>query len=610
MATSDAGPVDVLLVEGDDERRGRMVAWLEAADRAYEVGDVAGVAAAREALRTDDVDCIVSGHRLPDGDGLSLLGDVRRGYGDLPFVFVPAAGSEALASRAVQAGVTEYVPGLPVEERRDRLVGCVERALERYHSREPVVDVGGTSRALFDALNDPAFLHDPDGSFLAVNEAACELFGYSEAELLSMGPADIAAPGHGRRHADHLAELRLNDTLRFDTVLQRADGTEIPVEVNARRLDYYGEPAILSTARDVSERRRRERELRGFRQAVENAGHAIYITDREGTIEYVNRAFEEMTGYAGEEAIGRNPRILKSGEHDEAFYAALWDTITAGEVWEGEVVNRRADGERFVVDQTIAPVADEDGDIERFVAITTEVTERKARERELRRTNERLEEFASVVSHDLRNPLGVARGRVQLAMDDCDSPHLADADDALGRMDDLVDDVLALAREGAEDVAPEPVAVADLARRCWGNVATDGAELVVEDPPRIAADPSRLQQLLENLFRNAVTHAADGGATDPAVTIRVGGIGPAQRDGAHADDRADPGGFYVADDGPGIPAEERDAVFEHGYSSDDDGTGFGLSIVEAIAAAHGWEVALTESADGGARFVVRGVDGA
>jgi PAS domain S-box-containing protein len=625
MARNEQDTTRILVVDGDEVRRTRTADALESLLAGVEARSAVDAAAASAMLRADPVDCIVSANRLPEADGLAFLEDVRREYGDVPFVLFPEDGSEALASRAVQHGVTEYVPRGPPAERFDRLAACVERAVDDYRSTgQPPEDT--TSRGLFDALTDPAFLHDTDGSFLAVNETACAQFGYTESELLAMGPETLAVPEHARRHPKHIAELEREETMRFDAVLQRADGTGVPVEVNARWLEYYGEPAILATARGITDRKERERTLRSFREAVENAGHAIYITDADGTIEYVNAAFEETTGFAADEAIGRNPRILQSGEHDEQYYEDLWSTILRGDVWEGEVVNERADGERFVVDQTVAPVTDGDGDVERFVAINTDVTERKERERELRRTNERLEEFASVVSHDLRNPLGVARGRVHLAMEDCDSEHLADLRDALERMDAIVDDVLSLAREGAADVDSEPVALGDVARSCWSTVATDDADLVLEDPPVVEADRGRLQQLLENLFRNAVEHGSTGperapdvvehGSTgirsqpseDP-VTIRVGPLDDAGTD--RGDDGGREGtasGFYVADDGPGIPPGERDAVFDHGYSTDDDGTGFGLSIVEAIAEAHGWQVVVEQSRSGGARFAVREVD--
>jgi len=205
----------------------------------------------------------------------------------------------------------------------------------------------------------------------------------------------------------------------------------------------------------------------------------------------------------------------------------------------------------------------------------------------LERQNERLEEFASVVSHDLRNPLQVADLRLELAREECDSDHLGDVADALDRSQALVDDLLTLAREGEPVGETEPVDLGEVAEICWHTTAAPDATFRVETDRTVLADRSRLRQLFENLYRNAVEHAGDD------VTITVG---------------ATDEGFYVEDDGPGIPAEERESVFEGGYSTTADGTGFGLRIVEQVATAHGWEVRVTDGTGGGARFEVSGVD--
>ena len=145
------------------------------------------------------------------------------------------------------------------------------------------------------------------------------------------------------------------------------------------------EEEIKETIREKNET------LRGFRKAIEHAGHGIFITDREGTIEYANPAVEPLTGYDRDEVIGENPRLWKSDEHDDAFYAEMWETILAGDVWDGEIVNERKDGSEVWVDMTIAPIADDEDETERFVAVDTDVTERKARERRIQRQNDRLE---------------------------------------------------------------------------------------------------------------------------------------------------------------------------------------------------------------------------
>ncbi|MFW5916955.1 MAG: ATP-binding protein [Halorubrum sp.] len=219
------------------------------------------------------------------------------------------------------------------------------------------------------------------------------------------------------------------------------------------------------------------------------------------------------------------------------------------------------------------------------------VAERIAlRQSELQRERDRLEEFASVVSHDLRNPLNVVRGRVGLATErHPDDEHLAAIRSPLDRMDEIIEETLTLAREGKTVDETTDVDLAACARECWSRVDTGRAALRAEGELTVRADRDRLSHVLENLFRNAVEH---GGAD---VTVRVGPL-----DGRE--------GFYVEDDGAGIPEDERDRVFDPGETSSRDGNGFGLAIVERIVDAHGWNIAITDGEDGGARFEIDGID--
>ena len=210
---------------------------------------------------------------------------------------------------------------------------------------------------------------------------------------------------------------------------------------------------------------------------------------------------------------------------------------------------------------------------------------RRRTETRLREQNERLEEFASVVSHDLRNPLSVASGNLQLAREDCDSDRLDAIGDAIDRMETLIESLLLLAREGEAVSDPTRVELGDTVERHWRSVDTADAALVIATDLAVEADPSRLAQLFENLFRNSIEH----GGSNVAVTV-----GDCE------------GGFYVDDDGPGIPEDDRQKVFEAGFSAGGD-TGFGLAIVERVVEAHGWDVRATEGSEGGARFEFTGI---
>ena len=227
-----------------------------------------------------------------------------------------------------------------------------------------------------------------------------------------------------------------------------------------------------------------------------------------------------------------------------------------------------------------------------------------ARERELERKNDRLEEFASVVSHDLRNPLNVAQGHLELARGEAENEHLETVTDAHDRMGRLIEDLLTLAREGESIDGTDPVDLAELGAACRRDLATAEATLSVRIDRTVVADRNRLRQLLENLLRNSVEHGSTGNRAEPDDAVEHGGSGVTVTIG-ELDDGT---GFYVADDGPGIPEADRERVFEGGYTTSESGTGFGLRIVERIADAHGWSVRATESADGGARFEFAGVE--
>lgn len=210
----------------------------------------------------------------------------------------------------------------------------------------------------------------------------------------------------------------------------------------------------------------------------------------------------------------------------------------------------------------------------------------RRREAETRQERDRLDEFASVVSHDLRSPLNVAQGRLELAAQDCESEHLEAVAEAHDRMNTLIEDVLSLARAGDAIGDSSPVELSLVVETGWRHVDAKSARLANETEGTILADESRLQQLLENLFRNAIEHGGEG------VTVTVGDL---------------PDGFYVEDDGPGIPENERGRILDPGYSTSETGTGFGLSIVRDIAVAHGWEITVVSGVEKGARFEFAGV---
>jgi len=473
---------------------------------------------------------------------------------------------------------------IDVTEEKER-----ERDLERY-------------RRLVDELPDAVALYDADARFELANERIAQVYDTSREELVG-GPSRLIARIRESRDGDPFAALVAGDreTLSGTVEVDFPGLPESIVDFGLRRLVIDGEfDGVIGISRDVTDQRRRQRRLERtsarLEALYEGSPDMIDIHDETGTIVDANRAMATELGHDRETLTGMKVwEVDRDLDPDDAV--EMWDDIEMDETVRLERIFTRADGTTFPAEVHVRRIHVHGED--RFLASSRDISERKAYEERIERENERLDEFASIVSHDLRNPLNVLSGYLRLARETGDDSYFDRCDRALDEMDRLIEDVLTLARQGDAVGPVEPVPLGVLADRYdadeFGSVEAagsggDGAEADAVDvdfaaEDEVLADRGRLKRLLENLFRNAAEH---GGGR-----VVVGDL----------DD-----GFYVADDGPGVPPERRDEVFESGHTTSDTGTGFGLAIVERIAEAHGWEVTLTESESGGARFEFRGVD--
>lgn len=250
----------------------------------------------------------------------------------------------------------------------------------------------------------------------------------------------------------------------------------------------------------------------------------------------------------------------------------------------------RGDDAWAVVDDVVEVPAPK-GELRRRVAVLLRA---RAYSVDLKRRNDRLERFADVVSHDVRNPLNIARGFLSVARETGDPGDFDRVERAHDRIAAVVDDVLTLARTGSAVTDTARVELSRVARAAWEMVETGPATVDVDVDLAVVGDESRLRELFENAFRNCVEHGPREGEDAP-LTVRVGALADGDR------------GFYVEDDGRGVPAADRERVFEYGYTTAADGTGFGLAIIEEIVATHGWSVRLTEGDGGGTRLEIEGI---
>ena len=341
---------------------------------------------------------------------------------------------------------------------------------------------------------------------------------------------------------------------------------------------------------------RAERESERYATVLQALDYPTYVVDDNAEFSYVNDTFVEMTGYDREEIIGSPPGLIKTDEGVTEANESLRSIVSS------DGPDRQAfDVDIHTKDGDIIPCRDHmaalpfDEEFRGSVGILRDISEQKAQREQLRAQNDRLEEIVSFISHDLRTPLAQAQAGVELARDSNAAEDFERVESALRRIEGMIDELRTLAETGIAVSETCEVSIEQLATRAWQTLSRDEDTLEV-DSFEVEADPERTKSFVENLLRNAIEH------TDPGVTVRVGTLADSESGGT-----ASRGGFFVEDTGPGIPDEQREQIFTPGYTTAEGGTGFGLSIVSSVAESHNWELTVTESEAGGARFEIRDV---
>ncbi|WP_276274113.1 PAS domain-containing protein [Haloarcula litorea] len=581
--------VRVLLVDSDPDFLETAASHLEQAAEPLAVETATSVRAGLDTYETGEFDCVVSGEELPDRSGLAFLRAVRERDADIPFVIL-TSHDEAGATEAVSAGVTDYARKPTSDAQYDILAKRITNAAVGHRARRRT----SWLRSVIQNISEGVYVLDSDHRLRFVNFRIATTEGASEdrwrgqhiSYLAETGVLSEAEVTRVRRAVD---EILGGDAEQVHVTIQPSvPDPDRTLELRLTRIEAAdGEALVLGTTRDITAREDRQTELRTIRAQYETLIHhipdmGVFLFDED--LEYTLAGGAELSevDLAASEFAGQTPFDLfpdelatELAEHYRAAFEGVENTF-----------EQEYEGSHYRI-KTL-PVRNDADEIIAGLAVSENITEQKQNQRQLRRQNEQLEAFARAISHDLRNPLTVATGQLELARQSGDSEHLDSVDQALQRSQDLIDDLLALAQSGEQLGDVTEVRLADVARRCWQTVDVSEAGLVIDSDRLLRADESRLRQLIENLVRNAIEH----GGTDVTVTV-----------GALSD------GFYVADDGDGLGDTDPDSLFEFGYSTNTDGTGYGLAIVSQVADAHGWDVTTTASAAGGARFEITGVDG-
>jgi two-component system, cell cycle sensor histidine kinase and response regulator CckA len=457
-----------------------------------------------------------------------------------------------------------------------------------------------------------------DGHWLRVNQKFCSIVGYSREELLRKSFQDLTHPDDLQRDLDNIPRMLSGElrTYAAEKRYLREDGSPVWVDLSASLVrtatdepDYF-----ISIIEDISARKQAEAMLDLESAALNAAADAMVITDREGTIEWVNPAFVVVNGYTAEEALGKNPReLVKSGVHDTGFYRRMWDTILAGDVWKGELTNRRKDGSLYFEEQTITPVKGASGEIAHFIAIKRDITERKRLEAELLQSHkmESIGQLAGGIAHDFNNILNVISGTAflisqQLQSGDPLQDDLREITMAADRATAMTRQLLAMSRK--QIMQPKVFDLGALVENMRGMLQRlIGEDIDVVVAPAtgscaVTADPGQIEQVVMNLALNARDAMPTGGT----LTIEVG---PARVGRARSGPPLAPGEYVrlqVGDTGVGMDEATRKRIFEPFFTTKEvgKGTGLGLSTVYGIVQQSGGSISVDSKRGVGTTFRV------
>jgi two-component system, cell cycle sensor histidine kinase and response regulator CckA len=500
------------------------------------------------------------------------------------------------------------------DERGAYYEGFIENITEHKEAEQKLKTSESKFRAAFMTGADAFSIATlKDGLILDVNGRFTDVFGYSADEACGSTSTQLGLYANFDR-GRLLSELREKGYVRdLEFAARRKNGEIRSVLISVNVLKGEGEELILHVVRDITEQKRAEMGMRNLITAIEQSAETIVITDLEGRIQYCNPAFEKITGYSKEEAIGQNPRILKSGLHSAEFYGQLWATIKKGEVWTGHLTNKKKDGSVYEEDATISPIRDASGQVSGFVAVKRDVTERLQLESQLRQAQklESIGRLAGGVAHDFNNLLTVINGYAEVLLADLDrtDPLWSSIDEirkAGDRAAGLTKQLLAFSRK--QIIEPKALDLNSTIReseRMLQRLIGEDIVLAAELDPLLGpvmADPEQVHQVIMNLVVNARDAMPDGGRLE---------IGTANFEVTSADasihEDAKPGRYVVmsvTDSGAGMDEQTRQHIFEPFFTTKagDKGTGLGLSTVYGIMRQSGGWIDVASKVGAGTSF--------
>ena len=518
-----------------------------------------------------------------------------------------------------------------------RLMGVIDDITERVESQKALKDSESRLRALVETIPDLIWLKDPQGVYLYCNRRFERMYGATEKQIRGKTDYDFvdAKLADFFREKDKAAITAGGPTINEESVAYADDGhLEILETIKTPVFDADDELiGVLGIARDISERKRAETELRKLARAVEQSPESIVITNANIEIEYVNEAFLNNTGYSREEVIGKNPRILQSGHTPPENYTAMWHALGAGRSWTGEFHNRRKDGSQHTELAIVTPIRLPDGTVTHYVAIKEDITEKKKLAQELENHRHHLEElveqrtleladaqrraeaanqaksaFLANMSHEIRTPMNAIIGLTHLMQRSRSTPEqsarLAKIDAASRHLLSIINDILDLSKIEAGKMLIEQTdfhldAIFDHIQSLLRDEATrKGLHIEVDRnavPHWLRGDPTRLRQALLNYAGNAIKFTERG-----TIQLRAKKL--------EENDDEILVRFEVEDTGIGIGAEKVASLFEAFAQADPSttrqhgGTGLGLAITRRLARLMGGDAGANSEIGKGSLF--------
>jgi PAS domain S-box-containing protein len=496
------------------------------------------------------------------------------------------------------------------EELRNKILGLGDTSIHKSHYpslRQRLVELE-RFRSLVDLSSDLLFVvENPSGRILDVSVSAFDRLSTDRATLLSASFADLV-PGATWQEMkvlfDELSSGPKRSAFVNAELSYGPNGRKLPVEIAVQVLHSGDSTYSILAARDITERRNAEQQLRLAAAALNAAANSILLTDREGTILSVNPAFTKLTGYTAEEACGATPSLLTPGLDSNHRYQELCESILSGSVWHGELLNRRKDGSLYVQETTIAPVRSESGEISHFVGILSDVTDRKRAEEALLRSEKlaSVGRMAAAIAHEINNPLSAAMNAIYLASLDPGLSVLARdtlgiAERELKRVAHMTKQTLGFYKESGQSTAVQLSEILDSVLELYEPRARNKSIHVQRRygcAAAVQAVEGELRQLISNLVANSIDALPQEG------TLYVRTAGPFLASGHPPLVR-----LTIADNGTGIGAENLKHIFEPFFTTKQDvGTGLGLWISSELVKKNDGTIQVRSQMGRGAVFTV------